>query len=154
MPNWCSNGTTFRHNDPKMIAALADRFRDENGNPFAFLRPQPDPLPKAEQSFITAVGDNGERRQIETTLPDWYQWRLNHWGTKWEPSSCDILEQSETELTVKFDTAWGPPIALYDYLQDNGWEIESDYSEPGMCFEGRYSNGFNESWDMEDEDAA
>ena len=156
MPNWCENTATFRKTDAEQIAALAKQFSAKEGEPFAFLRPQPDPLPAAEKTYIITRNGYGVESKIETSLPDWYQWRLNNWGTKWEPCACEIIEQEPNELTVRFDTAWGPPIALYDYLHENGWDIEADYVEYGLGFAGAYRDGVDESWDYQadGEDAA
>ena len=152
MPNWCSNSVVFRSKDTQAISRLAEEFSKEKGEPFAYLRQQPEEFPEVEKSYITFVGDNGERGQIESSLPNWYQWRLANWGTKWDAAYADVLSQSDTEILVQFDTAWSPPIALYDYLTEQGWEIEAEYREEGLCFEGKYTNGIDNCWDIEPEE--
>jgi hypothetical protein len=38
----------------------------------------------------------------------WYNWRVQHWGTKWELSDEVTVEEAAdgTEVTYDFDTAW------------------------------------------------
>jgi hypothetical protein len=157
MPNWCSNWVTFQNDDPKLIQKLAERFSQKEGEPFNFLRPQPEVLPQPKKTFIKSVGLDGEERDIDVSLPDWYAWRVENWGTKWEAAYPEIIEQSEKELKVNFDTAWGPPIALYEFLHENGWGIDAEYREENMGFEGRFVDGIDETWDIvetDEEDAA
>jgi len=42
-------------------------------------------------------------------------WHVKHWGTKWDIEPADILEETETTLTMSFDTAWEPPVTLLEY---------------------------------------
>jgi hypothetical protein len=57
---------------------------------------------------------------------------------KWDAQIID-WEEREDCIWILFDTAWGAPIQLYEYLSDKGWHIEALYSEPGMCFCGSYT---------------
>lgn len=80
--------------------------RDENDDklqPFNILRPRP-----ADQA------DN------------WYEWNSRHWGTKWDLRDISF-EIEGREITLKGSTAWGPPIALLDYLNEIGFEIYADH---------------------------
>ena len=42
----------------------------------------------------------------------WYDWRIANWGTKWP--ATDPVWKSATK--VSFDTAWSPPVRIYDQL--------------------------------------
>jgi hypothetical protein len=123
MPNWCDNSMKLSHTDVDKVTALAEAMAtvDNKGNsmaqPFQHLRPRP------------------EEEQ------DWYNWSLSNWGTKWDANIIDWSHDDENTVTIYCDTAWGPPIALYDYLCENGWSVDAIYHEPGMCFAGMYSDG-------------
>jgi hypothetical protein len=39
------------------------------------------------------------------------------------------------------DTAWGPPVALYNYMTEQGYTIDAFYNEEGMAFCGHYADG-------------
>ena len=75
--------------------------------------------------------------------PNWYDWCVNHWGTKWDVYSYDeptkrfksaIIEKEDFhidtfkprkyyELSLEFLTAWSPPTDFFHYLIDNEHEI-------------------------------
>jgi hypothetical protein len=70
---------------------------------------------------------------------DWYSWRINHWGTKWDIELCDVsISDDGKELSAHFDSAWSPPIEAYDALGAMGFKIEAIYAEPGAAFCGAY----------------
>lgn len=118
MPNWCSNTLYVSHPDAAKIAALADEIGKDRPEPFSLLRPMPPEL------------EGG----------GWRDWCVENWGTKWDACDPEIYEREPNRLCVHFMTAWGPPIELYDYMTAQGYEIEANYSEEGMCFRGTYTS--------------
>jgi hypothetical protein len=127
MPNWCDNTLHLRNSDKAKLdaveAVLADR---ENQELFKHLRPY-----------------EGE----------WdYGWCCNNWGTKWESRIIDFDRSDDNEITVYFETAWGPPTVLYQYLYElnEGWDIEAFYHEPGMCFAGIWRDGGEDHYEFSD----
>jgi hypothetical protein len=44
---------------------------------------------------------------------DWYQWSIEHWGTKWNAYDTAV---SEDERVVRFDTAWSHPWPVIEAL--------------------------------------
>jgi hypothetical protein len=125
MPNWCDNTLHLRNSDKAKLdaveAVLADR---ENQELFKHLRPY-----------------EGE----------WdYGWCCENWGTKWESRIIDFDRPDDNEITVYFETAWGPPTVLYQYLYElnEGWDIEAFYHEPGMCFAGVWRDGEDDYYEF------
>lgn len=126
MPNWCLNKLTVEHDDPAMV----DRFeRAYNAG-------------KACQEFIPMLKDIGE---------GWWDFAVSNWGTKWD-IGADIGSDHEeryglkatrvgNQVSTTFDSAWTPPIGLYDTLVELGYKVEATYFEPGMCFCGIYEDG-------------
>jgi hypothetical protein len=128
MPNWCLNNLTVEHSDPSMV----DRFeaaynRGETCNEFI-------PVPED-------IGD------------DWWDFCVNNWGTKWD-IGADIGSDKEEYYGLKatrvgnqvsgtFDSAWAPPVGLYEKLVELGYNVKASYFEPGMAFCGIYDNGFD-----------
>ena len=49
----------------------------------------------------------------ETGYSNWYEWCVDHWGTKWDVSDDSTRIEDENldngHLTVTFDTAWSAP---------------------------------------------
>jgi hypothetical protein len=45
------------------------------------------------------------------------------------------------EVSCSFDSAWSPPLGLYDKLFELGYDVKASYWEPGMAFCGIWDNG-------------
>lgn len=43
---------------------------------------------------------------------DWYDWRVNHWGTKWNAYTPTITTHDDGTVTLGFETAWSAPTAI------------------------------------------
>jgi hypothetical protein len=122
MPNWCDNMVTLRHSDKSKIDALCEEMNKKNehghwnNTPLNHLRPRP-----ADQE------------------ENWYDWNVNNWGTKWDASVIDWEHRDDNEVWISFESAWSPPTVLYEYLVENGWEVEAVYHEPGMGYAGLFT---------------
>jgi hypothetical protein len=71
---------------------------------------------------------------------DWYSWRIDNWGTKWDIEAS--LEQEDDELIeYQFDSAWSPPVPWMDVVSKKfpRLKFQMKYEEPGMCFMGNAS---------------
>lgn len=137
MPNWCDNRVTLRHEDKTKIDALEAEMSKKHDNgftaaePFQFLRPRP---------------ENEE---------DWYNWNLANWGTKWDANIIDWDRGGDNELSIYFESAWSPPTALYEFLTEEGWEVDAVYHECGMAYAGLFVDGedFYHEYDISDLDS-
>ena len=123
-PNWCSNNLSLSHKDPAMISRAKAAF--EEGKFF--------------QEFVPLPEDKNN---------DWYEWRIEHWGTKWDVYNGFIGMESAKELELGFDTAWSPPVAFYKKMEELGFTVEARYREEGMGFIGEYYNGEDECYDYD-----
>jgi len=67
--------------------------------------------------------------------PDWYDWSINKWGTKWNAYSVEIISQDDTdegkELNIEFDTAWSTPEGIWDELRRQGFEVNGVWLDEG-----------------------
>ncbi len=131
MPNWCSN--TIEITGPKAkIKALWEQAQKDEESGGGLLNAM-NPMPKFDN-------DGND------TMPNWWNWRVSNWGTKWEVSS-EGLSYSEDDDTATisgwFDSAWSPPCdACAFYLDENDdVSITLYYYEPGMCFVGKWHDG-------------
>lgn len=130
MPNWCDNSMRLSNQDKTKIDALEAVLQEKNaegfhnGQVFQHLRPNP----------------SGEWE---------YDWSINNWGTKWDADVFDWERCDDHEIVIYANTAWSPPIALYEYLYEEGWEVEALYHESGMCFAGMWINGDDEYYEYD-----
>jgi hypothetical protein len=55
---------------------------------------------------------------------NWYDWNVRNWGTKWdvgvgdkeEYPETELMEEDETSLSYRFNTAWSPPLPAIEKL--------------------------------------
>jgi hypothetical protein len=67
--------------------------------------------------------DEDPQKPMERTKPqpypegatDWYDWSIEHWGTKWNAYSSEVLED---DTIAKFDTAWSHPYPVMAKLAE------------------------------------
>jgi len=62
----------------------------------------------------------------QTGSYDWYDWRVENWGTKWSSYSFEFEYQAPGELRFRFDTAWDFPRPIFEQLAE---------MFPTLCFQ-------------------
>jgi hypothetical protein len=148
MPNWCNNTVEVYHPDPAKLKALVEAFND--GKMCNFIHPVPEDL----HIVAGRVGDDNDPKQIELESAEkrnlekhgystWYDFCVNEWGTKWDVEAYDTVELTEgqTDVTLCFDSAWSPPIGIYEKMVEQGFSVRAYYSEPGMAYCGVWWDG-------------
>ena len=116
-------------------------------------------LSKSEPEFCSTIAPMpfelwAKETQPDQVMPDWYEWRVKNWGTKWDV--CEVLfdgvgleysdDQKFAWFTFSCWTAWAPPIPVWDRLDAMGIAVEADYQDEGMNFEGAYREGAESNW--------
>lgn len=81
---------------------------------------------------------------------DWYEWRLDNWGTKWDIYETHCTRIDANTLQLNFLTAWSPPIPVYDKLTDMGFDVHARYLDEGWMYVGEYDD--EGGWFTEDFD--
>lgn len=154
MPNWCSNSLCLQHEDPEMIARAKRGF--DNGGLLEEFIPVPQDL---KETISGSVGDPVEQELLEAKQASnlkkhgystWYDFCVNEWGTKWDiggDSDADVSPDGKV-MSVWFDSAWSPPIAAYEKLQDMGFQVNAYYYESGMCYAGIYDECGDSYYDL------
>jgi hypothetical protein len=132
MPNWCSNVATINNGNSELIDAIENELKKPKDDVALFQSLRPRPADQEE---------------------DWYGWNTGHWGTKWDASIYDYERLDENNIRINFDTAWAPPVALYDYLFEEGYDTTAYYDECGMGFCGKYEFGMDDHYDYTDMDS-
>jgi hypothetical protein len=121
MPNYCDNSLNLYNADKSKIDEVEKVLNDT--------------LPLFEHLRPCGEGDN------------WYDDHINKWGTKWDAGIIDFERIDDNEIYISFESAWCPPIALYDYLSENDWKISAYYNEPGVGFCGKYADSLDECYE-------
>lgn len=118
MPNDCNNSLTITGITHEQWHALAATFQ-VRGESYQqdFLKtffPEPDwlTIPNENGEYPSASEDNDILSFSDGTQDmRWYEWRMKHWGTKWDVYSCCNDWETElpsTEFSASFCTAWSP----------------------------------------------
>ena len=153
MPNWCSNYVEVGHENPEKIRELAAAM--ERGEFLNHVIPVPEDL----KIVAGRVGDDNNADQIELErrtkeniekygAGNWYDFCTSRWGTKWDVD-CQgqvDLHPEGTVVTASFDSAWSPPVGVYEELVEQGYTVRAYYYESGMCFAGIYDNGSDDCY--------
>lgn len=153
MPNWCNNFVQINHTDPAKISLLAEAIKAGKFCDHV--------IPVHEDLQITAgrLGDAVEQAELEAKeqanlakygAKNWYDFCVNHWGTKWDvdPYGPVEVEADGTHVSFGFDSAWAPPTGVYAELVEQGFSVDAMYYEPGMGFCGRWVNGDDIYWEL------
>jgi hypothetical protein len=121
MPNWCMNNLTIEHDDIEKVNEFAEAYKRGE---------------TCEHYLPTPKRDDGELSD------DWWDYRVNNWGTKWDfGGEGEWIEQDGNMVRCSYDTAWAPPIGLYERLQVLGFYVRASYFEPGLSFAGTWIDG-------------
>lgn len=129
MPNWCENTVEFdvqTEEHVKQISTICSLLKENK------LFETVVPFPVLEE-------------------PNWYSWRTNNWGCKWEASEVYISNEDEhgnpivpkvgETFAISFSTPWSPPIGIYNALHKKGLAFEAYYYEPDCAFVGSFIDG-------------
>lgn len=134
MPNWCYNQFTVVHEDQQMIERFVKAV-EENKLLNEFI-----PMPKELEDTTSPSRDTNEQLIEKYGYNNWYNWRIDNWGTKWDISSGAVVELIGNEAFGSFSTAWSPPIPFFEALTDLGFDVNITYDEEGMGFLGIYNS--------------
>lgn len=92
------------------------------------------------------VSDEEYLKQPDHTLPiaeaimfkgnSWYDWNVRNWGTKWDVAirhgeeypETELMEEDETSLSYRFNTAWSPPLPAIEKLSQQYPDLEFNLS--------------------------
>ena len=123
MPNWCSNTITINNLSREQVRDLMKYISDNEGRFFQYFKPRP-----------------------QSEANNWYDWNTKNWGTKWDACETHISEIHKDKIVIMFESAWAPPIHLYETMHRNGYSFTASYSEPMMGFAGLFNNGIDTEW--------
>ena len=135
MPNWVFNQLTIEGSEEdiaKVKAQLNKPFTtqlSEDKEPTLYSNPViafwniiAPPEDKIGEYF--GVHGYADGKKQGDTEYNWYNFNRSKWGTKWDIgvadevkySETELLEESDTELNYKFNTAWSPPTPAIEEL--------------------------------------
>ena len=146
MPNWCNDNDQVTNKDAAKIDARV-KVLESNGDVFNHISPMPEEL---RQTTAPNTTESAVLMREKYGYSDWYDWAVNNWGTKWDADVHSWERDGDNDVYISFNTAWAPPIELYDKMTAEGWEVNGTYCEEGMCFVGEYIDGIENYYEYGD----
>lgn len=155
MPNWCNNTVEISHPDTAKMYALVEAINAGKFCNFA--------IPTPKELTETVAGSVGEDKRAEHEAQmasnlekfghaDWYSFQTSRWGTKWDVDPYEPVEYDDQHdgngITFGFDSAWSPPIGVYEELVEQGFKVKAFYWESGMCFAGKWEDGDDNYYEL------
>lgn len=144
MPNWCENKIIVvgKKDIIDNLTAQMKKIHEEDSNAgfFEHYIPTPPELLNVESPNRDEISAKKFSNKYGAT--DWYQWRIDNWGTKWDISHISYVNSFEDYdkfgVQINCDTAWAPPEnglqKLSEIFKDTYFYCE--FTEPGMGFQG------------------
>lgn len=153
MPNWCENTVRLIAKTDEaraLLPKLAKGFEpdvEHEESAFQVVYPTPPELMEREASFQERPGDDEMIQKYGAK--NWYDWRVSNWGTKWTSDNCGVELNGDT-LIASFQTAWSPPVGIYQVLLDMGFDVFATYVECGIGYAGSWINGIDDEFELID----
>ena len=156
MPNWCWNhlevsGDEIQLREFVEKSTMNIERNTKQWDEFSFngTYPMPEDLNITKGTQTQDEKEQAMLNKAKYGYTDWYDWRCEEWGTKWDACEAHIDHNDIDYFAVSFDTAWSPPIAWIENIMKDfpGLQFILEYDEPGMCFGGKLLAQHNKLWD-------
>lgn len=137
MPNWCNNTLiVLKNSDEQDFAGFISQSYKDGVFSLNGAFPTPHELLQKE------ITDNKGSLKNKYGHDNWYDWRIHNWGTKWDTdaASQQIVEHTDENFWVDFDSAWAPPIEWVNHVSKKypTLTFEITFMEEGIGFCGKY----------------
>ena len=151
MPNWCANSLKIKPKTTRAKYAMKKRIMPElekgqDCRLFNSIIPMPQELLETVCGSVIDDEKASHEAQMQANIkkhgfPTWYEFANAKWGTKWDACELTYKADKDGSVTIWFDTAWSPPMPIYEMLEAMGFEVEATYCEQGVGYAGWYSDG-------------
>ena len=142
MPNYCANSLKLTATTPanrELLAKIRAHLGSDEVGIFQLIDPTPAELLDTRAGYPK---DDREPANIEKFgYANWYDFQVARWGTKWDAHEITLINETPDTLLIEFDTAWSPPVGIYQTLHSMGFEVEATYCEQGCNFVGYWIDG-------------
>ena len=153
MPNYCWNILNINGPEEDINKFLDKSMVKKDGDTedyFSFSGTVPEPdyettpvkltYPEVSAKFAKTKKQKEKIMENKPTIrkDSWWDWRVQNWGTKWEPMDPNIEQGNPEHVQITFDSAWSPPIEWLHkvHLDYPNLQFHLEFEEPGMNFYG------------------
>ena len=156
MPNWCNNTVEISHPDRSKMEALVAAVNEGKFCNHVI------PVPESLHIVAGCVSDEAEQKKLEEDTErniqvhgygNWYDFCVARWGTKWDVEAYNPVEfdsewDKNNKITTGFDSAWSPPLGVYEALIEQGFAVRGYYYESGMAYCGIYDESGDDYYEV------
>ncbi len=138
MPNWCSNTLQISGCPKQMDEFISKSIVKSGMDVDIFLMDGCIPMPEELAICEDITPEEKAERIAKYGYDNWYDWRFENWGSKWDAQESYITEE-ENGWTINFDTAWSPAIPYIKQVAKIYPDLVFDlyFMETGEWFAGR-----------------
>ncbi len=92
-----------------------------------------EPTPREGEPTWRELGEIYRDNKAKYGHTTWYDWCLENWGTKWNAYETEVVCDTEDRLEVAFQTAWSPPVPVYQDLAEKfpSLDVSAYWSDEG-----------------------
>ena len=106
-------------------------------------------IPQPDNIFKDNLGEKERKECKENGVPNWYDWNVHNWGTKWN-ANVDFENGEGTNYhTFNISTAWAFPSPVIDAMIEKyhhlSFEIEGEEESQSYGVYVKHDNG-NTQW--------
>lgn len=108
------------------------------------LMPTPPHLLESKADFVSEDLARAIEGDPTYEYVSWYDWRVAHWGTKWDMYSQEIddlgyfPQYDKYGIVMRYDTAWSPNIRFWQsFSKIAPVQVDMTYLDEGWGFAGR-----------------
>ena len=84
-------------------------------------------IPQPENLFQESISDEKKRELDAQGIPNWYDWNIDNWGTKWNAYDVNVQRMDDNRFDVTFQTAWGIPEPIMEKIFDKFKDCDIEY---------------------------
>lgn len=155
MPNWCYNSLTI-DGSAEDISAIKTQLNQPFTRQHDQWNPATQQMELSDTTYTNPVfafwnivaptNLEAYNKQSDHSLPmaeqlqfkgeNWYDFNVRNWGTKWdvgvsnddEYPETELMEETDTSLAYRFNTAWSPPLPAIETLSSQYPNVEFNLS--------------------------
>ena len=150
MPNWVKNKVKFGTDKVLMDCIIQENGRDVFD--FNKIIPMPKEFANEEEYEKLTMEEKILFKNKWGEEYGWYEWSVEHWGTKWNSSETYTLNDKE----VVFETAWSMPDPVFKEISKKyNTTVEVEYADEcivensGISY---YEEGYEIDYEQGDEE--
>ena len=137
MPNYVINNIKIQSDNNKDLISFLDKHLINDVFDFNTIIPEPTTEEECPQKYNFNFNEQETDLKCPNGLEwfDWYHWRLDHWGVKWNNNTKTFFDYNKIlsnkdiikEISISFDTPWNVPLPLAAELISMHPELNIDW---------------------------